>query len=499
LTEQGDHYCYGDKPITEEPCGFECKWQISDWSVCPGKGEDKKVDRTVHCQKGNTDMLDDAACGDDEELGPKPPTEQDCCNPKTAADFEGKQCGTESNGCSKVNAGDVSFGECGANWDCEENLCKCNEKPVTLTTPHTPIVTDYLNAFGGLIDYTCHPGTVLTGIGSKHSDPDEDRRWKYTCSVLAAPAVVSSVCVTVSICGGKENGEAKCPAGFVLTGLTAVAPSGEDRKYDWKCCELTGVEVAEEGSGDMSERQADFDYSVTDGKVLTGVKSEYDTEKVDRKFQFHFASFKSKKLCQTCTQTSLVVNITTAQFPASPDTKFGKDFDFSCPAGEILQGVKSSYEAPRKDSQWKMKCAPVTGSGVADGGSAAPAACGAALDGDFTELGTSWYLECPHGEVITKAISKFDQVSLDRQFQFKCSKFDDGSKVKLSGDLASFPKEDEAEWTYNAGADTGITAVESVYSKDSQRTFKFYSSTFLAKEECEEVWTKPQLQPQAIK
>jgi hypothetical protein len=494
LQPVGDHYCYGDKPIGEEPCGFECKWQISDWSVCPGHGSDEKITRTVHCQKEDTDMLDDSECAKEAAgLPAKPATEEDCCNPKTAADFEDKQCGSVSNGCSAVNAGDVALGECGANWDCEENMCKCNEKPVALPTPHTPVVTDYLNTFGGPIDYACPGGAVLTGIGSVHSDPDEDRRWKYTCSTLAAPAAVGPVCVEASICGGKESGEAKCPTNFVMVGLSAVAPVGEDRTYSFKCCELLGVVVAEEGSLDLSASQAEFDYSVMDGKVLTGVTSEYDKDKVDRKFQFHWTTFKSKKHCETCTTKTVAIKIDGVQFPANPNTKFNQDYDFSCPAGEILQGVESVFEEARHDSQWKIKCAKANGTEVADGGNAAPAKCGSALDGDLTEIGQSWYLECPQGEVITKIVSKYDQVTQDRQFQFKCSKFDEGSKLKLKGDIQFFPKDGEATWTYNAGADTGITAVESNYVQGGQRTFKFYGSTFYGPEECQETWVKPQV------
>jgi hypothetical protein len=495
LTPVEDHYCYGDKPAVEQSCGFTCKYQMSDWSVCPGKGSDEKETRTVHCQKGNTDMLADEECAKVPELGAKPAEEQDCCNPKSAADFEGKQCGSTANGCTKVNVGDVEFGSCGDNWDCEENLCKCNEKPVALPVPHTPVVTDYLNAFGAAIDYACAPGSLLTGIGSVHSDPDEDRRWKYTCSTLAAPASVGAVCVTASFCGNKENDEAKCPAGYVLTGLSATVPSGEDRVYNFKCCELLAV-VDEEGSTDMSEPQAEFDFTVTEGKVLTGVKSDFFSDKVDRKWQFHYASFKTKKHCETCTTGAITINITHSQFPATPSTSFGKDYDFSCPDGEVVQGVESLYEAPRKDSELKIKCAKVSGSGLAAGGDAAPLKCGAALEGGYTELSSSWYLECPLGETITKISSKFDQVTLDRQFKFTCSKFDDGSKLKLKGDARKFPAADEATWTYNAGADTGITGVESVYVAGGQRTFKFYGSTFFGPETCEEVWSKPQLQPQ---
>jgi len=127
----------------------------------------------------------------------------------------------------------------------------------------------------------------------------------------------------------------------------------------------------------------------------------------------------------------------------------------------------------------------VEGSELADGGNAAPAKCGAALDGDFTEIGTSWYLECPIGEVITKIVSKFDQVTLDRQFQFKCSKFDEGSMIKLNGDIKFYPKDGEAKWIYDAGADTGVTAVESNFVKGGQRTFKFYGSTFYGPKHCD--------------
>merc|ERR1719272_2541350 len=109
----------------------------------------------------------------DPSIGKKPNTEEACCNAKTAADFEGKQCGKASNGCSAANAADIAFGVCGANWDCEKNQCACNEANVVLApaAQHPPVVTDYLGAFGGDIAYECAPGKALIGIGSKHSDP----------------------------------------------------------------------------------------------------------------------------------------------------------------------------------------------------------------------------------------------------------------------------------------------------------------------------------------
>eukprot|EP00746_Dinoflagellata_sp_MGD_P126039 gnl/MRDRNA2_/MRDRNA2_60966_c0_seq1.p1 gnl/MRDRNA2_/MRDRNA2_60966_c0~~gnl/MRDRNA2_/MRDRNA2_60966_c0_seq1.p1 ORF type:complete len:1834 (+),score=388.57 gnl/MRDRNA2_/MRDRNA2_60966_c0_seq1:203-5503(+) len=487
LTTVEDYYCHGEKPAVEENCGAVCTWQISDWSICPGKGADGKKERTVHCQKGVSDMVDDSECAD---LGEKPPIEADCCNPKTAADFAELQCGTKPNGCSAVNAGDVDLGTCGADWVCESNKCTCHENAVALSG--APVTTDYLNQFGSPIAYTCAPGQALTGVGSKHSDPSEDRRFKFTCSTLAAPAAVGSVCETVSICGAKEAGEAQCPSGFVLTGVNANAPMADDRVYDFKCCELLGVEAdpAEEGSGDMSAGQEVWDYTVSEGKLLTGVKSEYFNPKVDRQFQFFWKSFKTKRHCQNCTAASIQIDAPGAQFPAEPTNKFRKDFDFSCPDGQVLQGAESVYEGPRADAQWKLKCASLTGSSLADGGDAAPKQCSPALEGGFTLPRTSWYLECPRNEMITKVVSKYDEVEGDRMFQFKCSKLDDGAKLKLTGDVKYFPKDGEAKWTYKAGPDTAITAVESSFVPGKQRTFKFYGSTFHGPETCDEIFVK---------
>jgi hypothetical protein len=266
----------------------------------------------------------------------------------------------------------------------------------------------------------------------------------------------------------------------------------EDRIYDFKCCELLGVEAdpASEGSGDMSTEQEPFDFAVTEGKLLTGVKSEYNTEKVDRKFQFFWKSFKTKKHCQNCIAGSIKIDAQASRFPAEHTNKFRAEFDFSCPDSQVLQGVESTYEGPRADAQWKLKCASLNGSSLADGGDASPKKCAAALEGGFTLPRTSWYLECPRNEMITKVISKYDEVEGDRTFQFKCSKLDDGAKLRLTGDVKFFPKDSESKWSYKAGPDTAITAVESSWVPGSQRTFKFYGSTFNGPETCDEIWVR---------
>merc|ERR1719263_107005 len=125
-------------------------------------------------------------------------------------------------------------------------------------------------------------------------------------------------------------------------------------------------------------------------------------------------------------------------------------------------------------------CAPLTGSTLADGGDAAPTKCGEPLDGGFTLPRSSWYLECPRNEMITKVISKYEETDGDRIFQFKCSKLDDGAKLKLTGDVKLFPKDGEAKWSYSAGQDTAITAVESSYVPGAQRTFNSTQAPLVA-------------------
>jgi len=249
----------------------------------------------------------------------------------------------------------------------------------------------------------------------------------------------------------------------------------------------------------MTKSQDPFDVSVAGGKVLTGVSTEYDAGKVDRKFQFFWSSFKTKSHCETCTTGTLSINVDKAEFPAEANVKFGKDLDFACPPGQVLQGIDSKYKDNRKDEKWKLKCAPVVGSEVTDGGKAGTAKCGEALVDDTTATEESWYVECPRNEVITGIVSKWDVQTLDRTYQFKCGKFDKGSKLRLTGAINYFPKDPaDRKWTYNAGADTGITAIQSNYQK-GQRTFKFFGSTFHGPEKCDEIWVKPQVKPQLMK
>jgi hypothetical protein len=488
-TTVDDQYCDGEKPAHEKACGSPCSWQISDWSVCPGRGENKEQERTAQCVLGENGSGEGVA--DEECPTAKPELTKKCCNPKTAADFPDLQCGTKENGCSDEFAGNAELGSCGSDWACKDNMCACEAGPVTVKDPH--LTSDYVNAFGGAFSFICPDGEVLTGAESVHSDPFEDRKWKFTCARLAEPARLGA-CQFVKQCGGKEDVQVQCPPVSALVGVTAPAPIGEDRSFKWKCCKITAggsVELEEEGASEFSEPQAALSFVAPaaewghSSKVLTGVESKWFQEKVDRTYKWSYASFTTKTHCETCTVDSITV-ANTETFAAGWAHKFSADLDFECPSNEVLEGVKSEYVAERLDAKWQLKCAPVNGTELSDCEDAKPPACSVAGDSEYTKTKSDFSLECPALFAMVGVSSKYNVEAEDREYKFKCCKLASASGY-VEKSQASAQVGEEATWSFSAGA-AAIDSVSSYYRPGEGRRFTFYSSTYEGAKTCTSEW-----------
>jgi len=334
---------------------------------------------------------------------------------------------------------------------------------------------------------------VLTGAESIHSDPFEDRRWKFTCAELAPPVRLGE-CQFVKQCGGKDDSKAECPPQSALVGVKALAPVAEDRVMSWKCCKLEAagsIAVEEEGAGEFSEPQASFSFAAPtaewgkSSKVLTGVESKWYADKVDRTFKWSYASFTTKSHCETCTVAP--ITIASAEFPAGFRHKFSQDLEFECPSGEALQGVKSEYVAERLDSKWQLKCGAVNGTELSECEDAKPSACSVAGESEFTAPKADFNLECKPFFAMVGVSSKFNVEAEDREYKFKCCKLNDASGYQDKS-LASAEVGEEATWAFSGGA-AAIDSVSSSYVPGNQRRFKFFTSTYDGAKTCTSEWT----------
>jgi len=488
-----DQYCTGDKPASEKKCGSPCSWFITAWSQCPGgKGEMTKQERTAKCVLGESAEGEGVKDEDCESISlAKPPLEQECCNPKTEADFESEQCGTVKNGCSDSFEKDIQIGECGSSWVCKENKCECESRPIM---SDNPVLTDFVNDFGGPINFICPDGQAMQGVEATHSDPHEDRRWKFTCGELKAPAKLGE-CETVTLCGSMAEGEAKCPAESVLVGMKAAPPSDEDRTFSFKCCKMETkdggeVTVEEEGSSEMSEKQVPLKFESKNewGKAsqfLTGVESKFADEKVDRLFKWSWAKFSTKEHCSTCSVGG--VKFEPSQFSTGFKNTFSADLDFKCPDGEVIHGMKAEFVAERFDSKVNLKCSKINGTTISGEEAAKPAKCTKDAP-EWTATKKDFYLECPRNSVIIGIKSRFVVDEEDREFKVTCAEVEDISGY-LDKSLGSAVFGETATWSFDAG-NAAVDAIASYYRPGEQRRFKFYTSAFTGKRECTSEWKK---------
>jgi len=576
----GDQYCEGDKMETEDSCGSECAFHVTDWSTCPGLGAMEERTRSKSCNLGAHGEGAGVKDSDCEGSGlTAPTTSEPCCNPKAASDFPDLHCGTEANGCSDSFAADVTIGTCGGDqWSCNSNKCECEERDVFA---ENPAAEGYVNEFNQAINFMCPDGTAMLGVASQHSDMLEDRRWRFTCGAPAAPMHLGT-CETKKLCGKQEEWDLSCPAGQVFAGVSATVPVNHDRQFEFQCCKLEGlehqeVEELETGESEESSSQAVFSWSpglasmgdwkrvgtgapgpmdrcgehgelnaesledcqnqckfnapcntvtykasvclsfscsaeprqlvpqagsmthywepplsktpAEAAKFLNGVKTSFNSAQIDRKFQWKWASYKTKAHCESCSTASLA--FTPAQFPAQWNNQEYQPLDVDGGEGKVLVGVQSERKTGYPDGKWKLKFAQVSGSTLTDCAPMEPVSCAADVgrtDG-FTPFAASWSFECPRDHVVTHVKSNYDQIKLDREYQFKCCKVAEASGYSQK----SVPSRefggsgDVGEWKYDGGS-SAIDAVES-YWAEGKRTFKFYASAYHGTRTCSSEWS----------
>ncbi|XP_078473996.1 uncharacterized protein LOC144735469 [Lampetra planeri] len=72
------------------------------------------------------------------------------------------------------------------NNDAEDRIWdfRCKET-FDVSRPVSSFATSYVNNFDEKLDFTCPFNSIVSGIGSYHSNDAEDRRWKFTCTMQA--------------------------------------------------------------------------------------------------------------------------------------------------------------------------------------------------------------------------------------------------------------------------------------------------------------------------
>ncbi|KAJ7371443.1 hypothetical protein OS493_025913 [Desmophyllum pertusum] len=147
------------------------------------------------------------------------------------------------------------------------------------------------------MDFSCHRGHPIKSLYSYWLDCRRDRVWSFECGNVGNAWYWMS-------CDGwtTELNEWDGPLfklcennGFV-SGISSVHDNGkEDRRFKIKCCRSDSHKTCDCSVEVLNNFQAVLDYTIPEGKVLTGLYSIHRNDKEDRKWQAIICSISKKR------------------------------------------------------------------------------------------------------------------------------------------------------------------------------------------------------------
>jgi len=144
---------------------------------------------------------------------------------------------------------------------------------------------NWVNGWDNALSFNC-PSGAISRLMSHHDNRKEDRQWKFGCSSLCTSLSHGIQSGWVNNWDGPED--YTCPANFVMTGMYSEHDNRkEDRRWRITCSKVVGGSV---NQGPWSHDWANgwdgaMDRSCPSDQVLIGLYSEHDNRKEDRRFK----------------------------------------------------------------------------------------------------------------------------------------------------------------------------------------------------------------------
>ncbi|RUS86139.1 hypothetical protein EGW08_006087 [Elysia chlorotica] len=148
---------------------------------------------------------------------------------------------------------------------------------------------DYVNNWDGPVDFECPDAESIGYLYSIHSNTAEDRRWKIACRKPPSGAEVRKCEWTPNYVNQNDRTLLyMCPANYVISGVKSVHSNrDEDRRYKFKCCKDSNYVTTSCTRSDwLNNWDGALDFTVANGRVLTGWFSVHDNSKEDRRHKF---------------------------------------------------------------------------------------------------------------------------------------------------------------------------------------------------------------------
>jgi hypothetical protein len=156
--------------------------------------------------------------------------------------------------------------------------------PVSTSPTHFDVPLFY-ECSGAPLTASVENSRAITALGSYHDNGREDRVWTYICSALDGGPSSCEWTNYINIWRGPMDFTA--PGNAFISGFESIHDNGqEDRIWKVKLCEQEGKCRT---SGTWTNYLNNWDQPltlITDKQVIAGIRSEFDSDKKDRRWAF---------------------------------------------------------------------------------------------------------------------------------------------------------------------------------------------------------------------
>jgi len=146
-------------------------------------------------------------------------------------------------------------------------------------------VEEYHTKYDIAFHIQCSAGSSIGYISSNHDNNKEDRTWKFTCTPHVS---ISDICWWSGYVNAYDASfNFQCPFNAALTGIDSHHDNNkEDRQFKFKCCAAyrAGMPSECKTTEYLNKFDGSLHYTVSEGRVMTGMKSYHDNHYEDRKF-----------------------------------------------------------------------------------------------------------------------------------------------------------------------------------------------------------------------
>jgi len=268
--------------------------------------------------------------------------------------------------------------------------------------------TSWKNDWDGPLNFECGSNQVLAGIGSKHDNHREDRRWKFCCCDVSNNVRTVSARWTEYLNWWDGSIQFKCGVSEALSGLHSYHDNKhEDRRWKAKCVALADDDSVLLRSPYLSNwintYDREFFYSTGGAQGLyAGLYSEHSNRREDRMFKVYRTSFYYGTDCAGKKDSGYV-------------NDWDKSFDYQCGGDYAIYALKSYHSNSREDRRFKIYCCDISKNGVYG-------ISRVYKTGNVNDYDGVMDFRCGYNEVLVGLSSRHKNRHEDREFQLYCGR-----------------------------------------------------------------------------